>query len=37
LLATTTERAFRRADRLPPDTEVPRILEDAEPELLGEG
>lgn len=37
LLATTTERAFRRADRLPPDAEVLRILEDAEPELLGEG
>jgi hypothetical protein len=30
LLSTTTERAFRRADRLPPDGEVLRILEDAD-------
>jgi Calcineurin-like phosphoesterase len=37
LLAATTERAFRRADRLPPDAEVLRILEDTRPELLGEG
>jgi hypothetical protein len=37
LLAATTERAFRRADRLPPDAEVLRILEDTGPELLGEG
>jgi hypothetical protein len=36
LLAATTERAFRRADP-PPDAEVLRTLEDAEPELLGEG
>ena len=37
LLAATTERAFRRADALPPDAEVLGILEDARPELLGEG
>lgn len=37
LRAATTERAFRRADRLPPDAEVLRILEDTRPELLGEG
>jgi Calcineurin-like phosphoesterase len=37
LLARTTERAFGRADRLPPDAEVLRVLEETEPELLGEG
>jgi hypothetical protein len=37
LLVATTEGAFKGADRLPPDAEVLRVLEDAEPELLGEG
>jgi hypothetical protein len=37
LLAAPTEQVFRRADRLPQDAEVLRTLEDAQPELLGEG